>query len=99
MRQQARFSSVFDLPLLLKVSLYQSQVGVSPKHYARLIKVERARLTLKHMNEQTTTRLAAELGFYDQAHFIREFRAVIGMTPYAYMKRHYHKQQQSNVTR
>lgn len=69
--------------------LYQSQVGISPKQYARLLRVETARLALKQMNEQTTTSLAAELGFYDQSHFIREFRSVIGMTPYAYMKRNY----------
>ena len=67
--------------------LYQSQVGISPKQYARLLRVETARLALKQMNDQTTTVLAAELGFYDQSHFIREFRSVIGMTPYAYMQR------------
>jgi AraC-like DNA-binding protein len=39
------------------------------------------------MNGQTTTALAAELDYFDQSHFIREFSAVIGMTPYAYMKR------------
>jgi transcriptional regulator GlxA family with amidase domain len=68
--------------------LYQIQVGVSPKQYARLLRVEHARLALKQMHEQTTTTVAADLGFYDQAHFIREFKAVIGLTPYAYMKRH-----------
>jgi AraC-like DNA-binding protein len=68
--------------------LYQSQVGMSPKQYAQLIRVETARLALKQMNGQTTTTLAAALGYYDQSHFIREFGAVIGLTPYAYMKRH-----------
>jgi AraC-like DNA-binding protein len=67
--------------------LYQVQVGMSPKHYAQLARVENARLNLKRMSEQSTTRLAVELGFYDQAHFIREFRAVVGMTPYRYMQR------------
>jgi AraC-like DNA-binding protein len=67
--------------------LYQREVGMSPKQYAQLLRVETARLSLKHMREATTARLAVELGFYDQAHFIREFRAVTGMTPYAYMKR------------
>ncbi len=67
--------------------LYQSQVGMSPKQYARLLRIDAARLALKHLNEHTTTRLAAELGFYDQSHFIREFSAVIGMTPYTYMRR------------
>ena len=66
--------------------LFQLQVGMTPKQYARLVRVETARLALKQHTE-TTTRLAVDLGFYDQAHFIREFRSVIGMTPTAYTKR------------
>lgn len=67
--------------------LYQCQVGMSPKQYMQLLRVEQARLALKHMPQLSTTRLSLELGFYDQPHFIREFSAVVGMTPYAYMKR------------
>jgi AraC-like DNA-binding protein len=66
--------------------LYQAQVGISPKQYSLLLRVERARLALRRMDKQTSI-LAAELGFCDQPHFIREFRAVIGMTPYDYIKR------------
>jgi AraC-like DNA-binding protein len=65
--------------------LYQTQVGMTPKYYARLLRVETARLMLKR--QQSNTHLAAELGFYDQSHFIREFSAVIGLTPYRYMQR------------
>jgi AraC-like DNA-binding protein len=68
--------------------LYQRDVGMSPKQYLKLLRIEKARSSLKHMREETTARLAVELGFYDQAHFIREFRDVVGVTPYAYMKRH-----------
>lgn len=67
--------------------LYQNQVGVSPKQYSQLLRVETARLALRQMNKSSTANLAVELGFYDQPHFIREFSAVIGLTPYAYMKR------------
>lgn len=67
--------------------IYQNQVGMSPKQYARLLRVERARLALRQMDEISSASLAAGLGFYDQAHFIREFSAVVGMTPYAYLKR------------
>ncbi|MBZ0318918.1 MAG: helix-turn-helix domain-containing protein, partial [Anaerolineae bacterium] len=67
--------------------LYQRQVGMSPKKYAQLLRVETARLALKDMRLPTTTHLAVELGFYDQSHFIREFQAVIGMTPYRYLRR------------
>jgi AraC-like DNA-binding protein len=67
--------------------LYQREVGMSPKQYAQLLRIETARLSLKRMSEATTARLAVELGFYDQAHFIRAFRAVVGVTPSAYMSR------------
>ncbi len=66
--------------------LYQSQVGMSPKQYSLLLRVESARFALRQMKKQTAS-LAAELGFYDQPHFIREFAAVVGMTPYDYIKR------------
>jgi AraC-like DNA-binding protein len=68
--------------------LYQSQVGVSPKQFARLVRIERARLALKQLSDDSSTAdVAVDLGFYDQSHFIRQFRAVVGVTPYAYMKR------------
>jgi AraC-like DNA-binding protein len=33
------------------------------------------------------TALALELGWFDQAHFIRDFRALTGTTPTAYRRR------------
>ncbi len=70
--------------------LYQSQVGMSPKQYSLLLRVESARQALKRIRLQpsfTIADLAAELGFFDQSHFIHEFSAVTGTTPYAYLKR------------
>jgi AraC-like DNA-binding protein len=93
LRQQEGQLSIPELAQELAVSqrqlerLFRSQVGMAPKQYARLVRVETARLALKQLHVQTTTRLAVDLGFYDQAHFIREFRAVVGMTPFAYQKR------------
>jgi AraC-like DNA-binding protein len=60
---------------------------MSPKQYGRLVRVEKARLALKGLNGQTATRLGADLGYYDQSHFIRDFRAVTGMSPSAYRRR------------
>jgi AraC-like DNA-binding protein len=34
----------------------------------------------------TTAALAAELGYYDQAHFVRSFTALVGLSPTAYLR-------------
>lgn len=65
--------------------LYAAQVGMSPKHYARLVRVDGARVALK--GAQSAAGVAVDYGFYDQSHFIREFSAVVGMTPAAYANR------------
>lgn len=67
--------------------LYAMQVGMSPKQYARLSRIAFARKLLKRPQQFSLAQISAELGFFDQAHFIREFKAVIGMTPQAYLKR------------
>ena len=70
--------------------LYQSQVGISPKKYAQLLRVEQARFALKTTQNNTMTAVSAILGYFDQSHFIREFQAIVGMTPLAYF-RHSHR--------
>lgn len=65
--------------------LFQQQVGLSPKSYARLLRIDAARKALKQPVASLTD-LGLNLGFYDQSHFIREFKTVIGMTPSAYVE-------------
>jgi transcriptional regulator GlxA family with amidase domain len=63
--------------------LYKTQVGMSPVQYARLIRVQEARNLLK-IDTRSTAEIGAELGFYDQSHFIRDFKAIVGITPNLY---------------
>jgi AraC-like DNA-binding protein len=67
--------------------LFLRQVGMSPKQYAQLVRVEAARLALKQAQGARAAGIAADMGYFDQAHFIREFSAVVGMTPQAYLQR------------
>lgn len=68
--------------------LYHIHVGMTPKQYSQLQRLEAARTALKRWNGETTTSLALELGYFDQAHFIREFKEVLQVTPFVYMKRY-----------
>ena len=54
---------------------------MTPKHLTRLARFLRACRRLRHAPGARLTRLAHDAGFYDQAHFIHEFRTFSGMTP------------------
>ncbi|MFW3613566.1 AraC family transcriptional regulator [Billgrantia antri] len=66
--------------------LFQRHMGLSPKHYARLLRVARSRELIKQggaASSLTDTAFAA--GYFDQAHFIHDFKAVTGLTPGGYL--------------
>ncbi len=64
--------------------LFKKQVGISPKTYARLQQVRQARKVLK-ANTGLLADVGYQTGFYDQSHFIREFKKVVGITPTQYV--------------
>jgi AraC-like DNA-binding protein len=64
---------------------FRREVGTSPKQYCSIL---RLRFALKtYRPARTLTDLALEAGYYDQSHFIREFRAVTGETPLRFLRR------------
>lgn len=60
---------------------FRNSIGFSPKALARLIRFEEIRKRLMFDPEQSLTDLAQESGYADQAHFIRDFKALTGRTP------------------
>ncbi len=63
-------------------TLFTRAVGLSPKQFAR---VDRVRRVVARGRRGEWARLAAELGYYDQAHLTSEFRATMGVPPGAYV--------------
>lgn len=63
-------------------TLFTRAVGLSPKRFAR---VDRVRRVVARGGRGEWARLAAELGYYDQAHLTSEFRATMGVPPGAYV--------------
>jgi AraC-like DNA-binding protein len=64
--------------------IYQ-HTGLSPKSFT---KIRRFQLSLKLIakNEQPFTSIAYDCGYFDQAHFIREFKSFTGVTPSVYLE-------------
>lgn len=64
-------------------ALFHKHVGTTPKE---LIKISRLRNAFSSgaQSEETLTQFAYTLGYYDQAHFIHEFKEAIGISPLKY---------------
>ncbi|HGG57370.1 MAG TPA: AraC family transcriptional regulator [Nannocystis exedens] len=67
--------------------LFRRYVGVSPKWVIRRSRLQNAAQALAASAEVDLAGLALELGYADQAHFVRDFREVVGATPGAYARR------------
>ncbi|EKE75143.1 AraC family transcriptional regulator [Gallaecimonas xiamenensis] len=83
-------------PLLAQANLSQRQlerqfkswVGLSPKQFSRIQRVALARHRLKAGGDGVILDTAFEAGYFDQAHFTHDFKAVLGITPGQYLKKH-----------
>jgi AraC-like DNA-binding protein len=60
-------------------------VGLSPRTLARVLRVRRLLEQIDVRERVTWTRLAADLGWYDQAHLIRDVTRHTGVPPSAYV--------------
>jgi AraC-like DNA-binding protein len=55
--------------------IFLQQVGVSPKAYARIVRIREASAYLKKHPSETGANVAALYGFTDQSHLLRDLRA------------------------
>jgi AraC-like DNA-binding protein len=66
--------------------LFNEYVGVGPKWVINRFRLHEAIERLAAGQEVDWSRLALDLGYFDQAHFIRDFRKLVGRTPAAYAR-------------
>ena len=65
---------------------FRTQLGVSPKAYARVLRFRRAVALLDGVGHgRTLADVAMDCGYYDQSHFTRDFVALAGCTPGVFM--------------
>jgi AraC-like DNA-binding protein len=61
--------------------VFEESVGLSPKLYLRMIRVQRALRFAERAPRASWADVSAHCGFYDQSHLTREFQRFAGSTP------------------
>jgi AraC-like DNA-binding protein len=79
--------SQFDIHIRKLQRLFEQYVGVSPKWVIQLYRLQNAAEMIDNGLAQGWLELCGNLGYYDQSHFIRDFKAVIGLTPDEYIRK------------
>lgn len=59
--------------------IFQKQVGISPHTFQTLQRIEHAKRCI--LQNEFLTQISVQVGFYDQSHFIKTFKAIVGVTP------------------
>lgn len=67
--------------------LFAGFLGVSPKAVLARYRLQDAAAVIDAEGTDNLAELAASLGWFDQAHFSRDFRAVVGVPPSTYAQR------------
>ena len=65
-------------------NMFRRNLGVTPKVFLKIMRFQKAVSTIDTAEVVDWGRLAVECGFYDQAHFINDFRHFSGFTPEKY---------------
>ncbi|PSR52711.1 hypothetical protein AHMF7605_03805 [Adhaeribacter arboris] len=73
-----------NMPLRTLERQFTERVGVSPKLFARFKRFHQALALMNYPKPATWTDIALTCGYYDQAHFIKEFKTFSNQSPTTY---------------
>jgi AraC-like DNA-binding protein len=68
------------------IEIFRDEVGVTPKAFARLRRFQHVLGAVEHRTEVDWAGVAVSCGYFDQAHFIHDFRDFSGVSPSMYLK-------------
>ena len=76
----------FDMTLRALQRLFSDCVGIGPKWVIQRYRLHEALARVQAGEAVAWTTLAQDLGYFDQAHFITDFRRLVGRTPADYAR-------------
>lgn len=66
--------------------IFKKELGLSAKLYCRIIRLRNVRDILSSLELENLTKTSYDSGFFDQAHFIKEFKSFMYETPKEYFQ-------------
>ncbi|EMY71504.1 helix-turn-helix domain-containing protein [Leptospira vanthielii] len=81
-----QISKLFSINLRSLQRLFREYVGVSPKWVIQRFRIQEVAERMEKEKTIPYAEMALELGYYDQAHFIKDFKNTIGLSPEEYLK-------------
>jgi len=67
--------------------LFLTHVGITPVMYSRIIRFQSAITLIRQRRSRSLTDIAHTLEYFDQSHFIRDFKLFSGVTPTTYLRK------------
>ena len=64
---------------------FQKHIGISPKSLCRINRIQTVLNVMKRKQIESWADLTMDFGYFDQAHFIRDFKSFTGKTPLVYL--------------
>ena len=66
---------------------FKSEVGLSPKQFLKILRVQKARKILSNKEDNSLCEVSYDCNYFDQAHFTKEFKTFVKETPREYLHR------------
>lgn len=66
---------------------FKNVIGISPKTYIRIARLHQAQKLIRQRQFSNLAQLSYQCGYFDQSHFIRDFKKIAGVAPTAFLKK------------
>jgi AraC-like DNA-binding protein len=64
---------------------FLNEVGISPKVFCRITRIAAIEELMNELGSTNLTELAYRFDYFDQSHFIKDFKSVVGLSPKRYL--------------
>jgi len=77
-------SRIYDISPRQIERKFDRFVGLSPKTLARVVRFSKCLSAIQRLSDRKTLEIIHSYGYYDQTHFIKEFKSFVKLTPNEY---------------